>query len=193
MSSSPSASWPSACRHRRRRCSRWRASADVRSASPTSRARICSSTSNGITFSARCVRTGGNKKAAAQDARPEPPRALPPARAPRALGNYLPPPAVGDARGVRWRNCARLWAGQNCRRRRPPAAEGRRSVLIVDDEPGVRHLMRRWLESRGYAVAVAPGADQALELLADDADGRRALRPPDAGTRWPLAGGGAAP
>jgi putative nucleotidyltransferase with HDIG domain len=46
------------------------------------------------------------------------------------------------------------------------AAEPRRSVLVVDDEPGVRHLMRRWLESRGYLVAVAPGADQALELLA---------------------------
>ena len=39
-------------------------------------------------------------------------------------------------------------------------------MLIVDDEPGVRHLMRRWLESRGYAVAVAAGADKALELLA---------------------------
>ena len=39
-------------------------------------------------------------------------------------------------------------------------------MLIVDDEAGVRHLMRRWLESRGYAVAVATGADQALELLA---------------------------
>jgi putative nucleotidyltransferase with HDIG domain len=38
--------------------------------------------------------------------------------------------------------------------------------LIVDDEPGVRHLMRRWLESRGYSVAVAPDADQALEVLA---------------------------
>ncbi len=48
----------------------------------------------------------------------------------------------------------------------PPAAEAKRSVLIVDDEPGVRHLMRRWLESRGYVVAVAPGADKALELLA---------------------------
>jgi putative two-component system response regulator len=46
-----------------------------------------------------------------------------------------------------------------------PAAEGKRSVLIVDDEPGVRHLMRRWLESRGYVVAVAAGADKALELL----------------------------
>ena len=41
-----------------------------------------------------------------------------------------------------------------------------RSVIIVDDEASVRHLMRRWLESRGYTVAVAPGADKALELLA---------------------------
>ena len=48
-----------------------------------------------------------------------------------------------------------------------PVDEARRSVLIVDDEASVRHLMRRWLESRGYSVAVASGADQALELLAD--------------------------
>ena len=41
-----------------------------------------------------------------------------------------------------------------------------RSVIVVDDEASVRHLMRRWLESRGYTVAVAPGADKALELLA---------------------------
>jgi CheY-like chemotaxis protein len=41
----------------------------------------------------------------------------------------------------------------------------KRSVLVVDDEPGVRHLMRRWLESRGYRVTVAAGADTALELL----------------------------
>ena len=27
--------------------------------------------------------------------------------------------------------------------------------------------MRRWLESRGYSVAVASSADQALELLAE--------------------------
>jgi len=47
-----------------------------------------------------------------------------------------------------------------------PTAEAKRSVLIVDDEAGVRHLMRRWLESRGYTVAVAAGADKALELLA---------------------------
>jgi response regulator RpfG family c-di-GMP phosphodiesterase len=48
-----------------------------------------------------------------------------------------------------------------------PGDEARRSVLIVDDEASVRHLMRRWLESRGYSVAVASNADEALELLAE--------------------------
>ena len=47
-----------------------------------------------------------------------------------------------------------------------PSEKSSRSVLIVDDEPGVRHLMRRWLESRGYQVAVASGAETALELMA---------------------------
>jgi putative nucleotidyltransferase with HDIG domain len=48
----------------------------------------------------------------------------------------------------------------------PLSADLNRSVIIVDDEASVRHLMRRWLESRGYTVAVAAGADKALELLA---------------------------
>lgn len=49
---------------------------------------------------------------------------------------------------------------------RPPVGiEPPRSVLIVDDEPGVRHLMRRWLESRGYVVTVAANAAEALGLL----------------------------
>jgi cyclic di-GMP phosphodiesterase len=41
-----------------------------------------------------------------------------------------------------------------------------RSVLVVDDEPGVRALMRRWLEARGYTVSLASDADEALRLLA---------------------------
>jgi len=48
-----------------------------------------------------------------------------------------------------------------------PAVDSSRSVLIVDDEAGVRHLMRRWLVSRGYVVTVASGAIQALERLAE--------------------------
>ena len=49
--------------------------------------------------------------------------------------------------------------------KRRTAEEPSRSVLIVDDEAGVRHLMRRWLESRGYTVAVASDAHEALRLL----------------------------
>jgi CheY-like chemotaxis protein len=47
------------------------------------------------------------------------------------------------------------------------SAESHRTVLVVDDEASVRHLMRRWLESRGYAVVLAADADQALLLAAE--------------------------
>ena len=36
------------------------------------------------------------------------------------------------------------------------------SVLIVDDENGVRDLMARWLEAGGYAVTTAASAEEAL-------------------------------
>jgi cyclic di-GMP phosphodiesterase len=42
-----------------------------------------------------------------------------------------------------------------------------RSILVVDDEPAVRQVMKRWIESQGYAVRVAAGAAEALTLLAD--------------------------
>jgi response regulator RpfG family c-di-GMP phosphodiesterase len=45
-------------------------------------------------------------------------------------------------------------------------ADAARSVLVVDDEASVRNIMRRWLESRGYHVALAMDAEQALERLA---------------------------
>jgi response regulator RpfG family c-di-GMP phosphodiesterase len=41
------------------------------------------------------------------------------------------------------------------------------SILIVDDEAAVRQVMRRWLESQGYAVRAAASADQALTLLVE--------------------------
>jgi response regulator RpfG family c-di-GMP phosphodiesterase len=40
-----------------------------------------------------------------------------------------------------------------------------RSVLIVDDENGVRDLMARWLESGGYTVTTASTAEEALGRL----------------------------
>lgn len=43
---------------------------------------------------------------------------------------------------------------------RPPRAAGRRLVLVVDDEPEIRQLVRRTLEGKGYAVeTAADGAD----------------------------------
>lgn len=42
-----------------------------------------------------------------------------------------------------------------------------RSILIVDDEPAVGEVMKRWVESQGYGVRVAAGADEALRLLGE--------------------------
>ena len=41
------------------------------------------------------------------------------------------------------------------------------SVLVVDDENGIRDLMSRWLRLGGYAVASAADADEALDLVKD--------------------------
>jgi putative two-component system response regulator len=42
-------------------------------------------------------------------------------------------------------------------------------VLVVDDEPYVREILRRWLEEEGYQCAQAANAEEALEALrADD-------------------------
>ena len=40
------------------------------------------------------------------------------------------------------------------------------SVLIVDDERGIRELLTRWLVRAGYETREAAGADEALETLA---------------------------
>ncbi len=43
----------------------------------------------------------------------------------------------------------------------------RSTILVVDDEPGVRELLRIRLEEDGYVCHVAPGGTQALEVLAN--------------------------
>jgi signal transduction histidine kinase/pSer/pThr/pTyr-binding forkhead associated (FHA) protein/ActR/RegA family two-component response regulator len=47
-----------------------------------------------------------------------------------------------------------------------PLAHGRETVLVVEDEPGVRQLTRRILDQAGYRVIDAPDGERALELLA---------------------------
>jgi DNA-binding NtrC family response regulator len=44
-------------------------------------------------------------------------------------------------------------------------AENRR-VLVVDDEPGYRDMLRWWLEGRGFRVSTAADGAEAEELIA---------------------------
>jgi len=43
-------------------------------------------------------------------------------------------------------------------------------VLIVEDEPGVRRLLRTWLEAEGMTVFDAATAEQGLVLLDAETD-----------------------
>jgi DNA-binding NtrC family response regulator len=47
------------------------------------------------------------------------------------------------------------------------AAETKHTVLVVDDEAGIRKLVRTLLERDGFTVLSAPEADSALEVLRD--------------------------
>ncbi|MBK7857556.1 MAG: response regulator [Archangiaceae bacterium] len=48
----------------------------------------------------------------------------------------------------------------------PPAApQPKRTVLVVDDEPGIRSVMKRLLGRYGYEVFVAAGGEEGLTLL----------------------------
>jgi CheY-like chemotaxis protein len=49
----------------------------------------------------------------------------------------------------------------------PPPARRAVTVLIVDDEPAVRTVARRFLETNGYAVMEADGGERAVALLED--------------------------
>jgi two-component system, cell cycle sensor histidine kinase and response regulator CckA len=51
----------------------------------------------------------------------------------------------------------------------PATVNGTETVMVVEDDDGVRELVRLMLESRGYRVLAAGGADEALQLC--DGDG----------------------
>jgi CheY-like chemotaxis protein len=46
-----------------------------------------------------------------------------------------------------------------------PAADDAPTVLVVDDDPGARDLLGRYLQRAGYAVITAGGGEEALRLL----------------------------
>jgi PAS domain S-box-containing protein len=47
----------------------------------------------------------------------------------------------------------------------PPVSRGTESVLVVDDDTGVKEVMKRMLEKAGYTVFVADGPEDALQRL----------------------------
>ena len=46
------------------------------------------------------------------------------------------------------------------------------SVLIVDDEAGIREILTRWLSTQGYDIREAPDAETALEEAQKEIQGR---------------------
>jgi DNA-binding NtrC family response regulator len=48
-------------------------------------------------------------------------------------------------------------------------ARGHETILVVDDDAGLRLLARSGLQQRGYDVVLAETGDRALEILRDDA------------------------
>jgi PAS domain S-box-containing protein len=56
---------------------------------------------------------------------------------------------------------------------RGPAPRGDERVLVVEDEPAVRRVIRRMLEEAGYRVTEASHGPEALELLGRDGGGIR--------------------
>jgi DNA-binding NtrC family response regulator len=39
-------------------------------------------------------------------------------------------------------------------------------LLVVDDEPGIRSIVTRWVEANGFDVSVAGSAGEALDMMA---------------------------
>ena len=54
--------------------------------------------------------------------------------------------------------------GQSCHEREP--ADGASTVLVIDDDPIVRDVMRRSLEGEGFQVATASDGHEGLRLAA---------------------------
>ena len=41
------------------------------------------------------------------------------------------------------------------------------TILVVDDDEGVRTVLTRWVSDMGYAVKAAEDADKALQVMRD--------------------------
>jgi len=48
-------------------------------------------------------------------------------------------------------------------KKKPPLKPGQKQVLVVDDDPKARNLLRLWLKEEGYAVTEAPNAGEGIK------------------------------
>jgi PAS domain S-box-containing protein len=62
-----------------------------------------------------------------------------------------------------------LVVGETQRRARSPVADGSETILLVEDDAGLRAIIARMLEARGYAVLVARDVHDAVALGNDPA------------------------
>ncbi len=67
--------------------------------------------------------------------------------------------------------CALAARAQPARSTMLPEITGRGTVLVVDDEPGLRRLVRRTLEQAGFQVLCAADGREAVELFRHQPDG----------------------
>src|SRR6476646_1315906 len=68
--------------------------------------------------------------------------------------------------GRLWGHCAQPSSNAKMQWSRPAPGDGmKRRVLIVDDEPQIRDMLREWLTRTGYDVSDAPDGKQAIEIL----------------------------
>ena len=47
-------------------------------------------------------------------------------------------------------------------------AEGAPRVLVIDDEPTIRQILKIGLEAQGFAVSLAPNAQEGMNIVASD-------------------------
>jgi CheY-like chemotaxis protein len=67
--------------------------------------------------------------------------------------------------------------------------DGRGHALIVDDEPAIRSVVRRWFERHGWLVDEAADGAGAMPLIGDAAAGRPQYDVIVADLRMPVVGG----
>ena len=49
-----------------------------------------------------------------------------------------------------------------------PPAEGAPRVLVIDDEPTIRQILKIGLEAQGFAVSLAPNAQEGMNIVVSD-------------------------